>query len=268
MSGTQNLLRAWDFDPSILIGCVLLLSAYAIEHRTDLGRACWFIAGTVAMLLSLVSPLDILSDQYLFSAHMLQHLILVLIVPPLLLLGLSERFVQEVLRVPMLARIERTLGNPAIAWTIAMGTLWIWHLPALYNAALADEDVHIFEHLCFLVSATIYWWPILAPIEEARLAPMPAVVYLATGAVANSLLAILLTFAQPGLYPVYLNPNDSLGILPTIRDSWGLTPSADQQLGGLLMWIPGGMVFLGAIVRVIGRWYSAADHIGRPAAAS
>lgn len=264
----QNLIYAWDFDPSIVIGCIALLAAYAVAHRGDFAHAGWFVAGVVAMFLALVSPLDPLSDTYLFSAHMLQHLILVLIVPPLLLLGLSPRFVRAVLRVPALARIERMLGNAVVAWTIGMAMLWLWHAPYLYNATLADEGVHIFEHVCFLVSATIFWWPILAPVEEVRLAPMPAIIYLVTGALTNSILAILLTFARPGLYPAYLSPDDPLKILPMIRDSWGLTPALDQQLGGLLMWVPGGMVFLGAIVWVIARWYSTPEATVRVAPAN
>lgn len=251
-----NLLRAWDFDPSIVIGCVALLAAYAFAHRGDHSRAPWFVAGVAVMFLTLVSPLDALSDEYLFSAHMLQHLVLILIVPPLLIIGLSEKFTRSILAVPILARIERILATPAVAWTLAMAVLWIWHWPALYNVTLADENVHIFEHLCFLVTATIFWWPIFAPAAAARMEPMRAIIYLATAMVSNSVLAILLTFAKPGLYPAYLHPADSLGILSMLRDGWGLTPAADQQLGGLIMWVPGGMVFLGAIIFVMARWYS------------
>ncbi|MGC1343437.1 MAG: cytochrome c oxidase assembly protein [Candidatus Binataceae bacterium] len=265
VNASGNLLRAWDFDPSIVIGCIALLAAYAFAHRGDYSRAPWFVAGVAAMFLALVSPLDALSDQYLFSAHMLQHLILILIVPPLLILGLSEKFARSILEVPVLARIERILATPAIAWTLAMAVLWIWHWPALYDATLADENVHIFEHLCFLVTATIFWWPIFAPIARAQMEPMIAIIYLATAMVANSVLGILLTFAQPGLYSAYLHPADSLGILTMLRDGWGLTPAVDQQLGGLLMWVPGGMVFLGAIMFVMARWYSEPEVRSRTA---
>jgi len=256
VSGVGNLLRAWDFDPSIVIGCAALLAAYAFAHRDDYSRAPWFVGGVAAMFLALVSPLDALSDEYLFSAHMLQHLILILIVPPLLISGLSAKVARAIRAVPALARIETILATPAVAWTLAMATLWIWHWPALYNATLANEDVHILEHLCFLVTATIFWWPIFAPDARARMEPTHAIVYLATAMVSNSVLAILLTFAEPGLYPAYLHPVDSLGILPILREGWGLTPAADQQLGGLLMWVPGGLVFLGAIIFVMARWYS------------
>ena len=88
------------------------------------------------------------------------------------------------------------------------------------------------------------------------MAPLAAIVYLATASVSNSVLAIMLTFAAPGLYPAYTHRADSLGLLPMIRDGWGLTPAADQQLGGLLMWVPGGMVFLAAIIFVLARWYA------------
>ena len=256
MNGIGTLLRTWDFDPSIVIGCAALLGAYAFAHRGDYSRAPWFVAGVAAMFLALVSPLDVLSDEYLFSAHMAQHLILILFVPPLLIAGLSRAFVRSILAAPALARVERILSRPALAWPLAAAALWIWHWPVLYNAALASEDVHILEHLCFLVTATIFWWPIFAPVAEARMAPMAAIVYLATASVSNSVLAILLTFAAPGLYPAYTHPADSLGILPMIRDGWGLTPAADQQLGGLLMWVPGGLVFLAAIIFVLARWYA------------
>ncbi len=260
MTGIPALIRAWDFDPSIVIGSAALLIAYAATHRRDYSRAPWFVVGVAVMFLALVSPLDALSDNYLFSAHMVQHLLLILIVPPLLILGLSPRFAWSVVRVPALGKIERVLGNPFVAWTLAMLTLWIWHWPPLYNDTLASENVHIFEHLCFLVTATIFWWPIFAPIDVSRLEPLIAVIYLALAALANSALAILLTFSSSSLYPAYLHPADPLGILPMIRDGWGLSPQIDHQLGGLIMWVPGGFIFIGAIIWMIARWYMEPDR--------
>ena len=247
---------AWDFDPSIVIGCAALLAAYLVANRGDYSRLSWFIAGIVVMFLALVSPLDALADNYLFSAHMVQHMLLILVVPPLLILGLPASAVKRALQVTGVAGMERILAQPIIAWTIGVATEWVWHWPPLYNAALASEGVHVVEHLTFLVSATIFWWPIFAPLARCRLAPVAALLYLAAGAVACSLLGILLTFASPGLYPAYLNPNDVFGILGTIRDGWGITPAIDQQLGGLLMWVPGGAVFLIALLVVMARWYS------------
>jgi putative membrane protein len=250
------ILSAWDFDSSIVFGCIGLLAAYVAASRGDYARAPWFVAGVAVMFLALVSPLDALADHYLFSAHMVQHLLLILVVPPLLILGLPPRMIERLLAIRGMAKTELILRRPALAWIIGMGLEWLWHLPALYNLALGSEGIHAVEHLLFLVGATIFWWPIFAPLERCRLAPLVAMLYLAAGAVAGSLLGILLTFANPGLYPAYLKPNDVYGILGIIRDNWGITPAIDQQIGGLLMWVPGGAVFLTAILTVMARWYS------------
>ncbi|HUA36171.1 MAG TPA: cytochrome c oxidase assembly protein [Candidatus Binataceae bacterium] len=249
------MLTAWDFEPSIVIGCAALLAGYFAASPRPFSRAAWFVSGVVVMFLALVSPLDALADNYLFSAHMVQHMLLILVVPPLLILGLPATLIERALKLPGVARGERILAQPALAWTIGIATEWLWHWPAFYNAALASESLHVVEHLCFLVSAVIFWWPIFAPLARCRLAPLAAMLYLAAGALAGSLLGILLTFADAGLYPAYLKPNDVYGILSLVRDSWGITAAADQQLGGLLMWVPGGAVFLLAIIAVMARWY-------------
>jgi len=138
--------------------------------------------------------------------------------------------------------------------------LWIWHLPRLYDATLASEPLHIFEHLTFLVTATIFWWPILAPLEASRMSHGAAFAYLGAAMLATTILGILITFAPVGAYTAYLHPEDSLHILSALRDSWGLTTQSDQELGGLFMWVPGGLVYLGVIMAVLARWYRAPQH--------
>ncbi len=288
---TSRIATAWDFDPSVIIGCLALAIVYALacnltpnpfplgkgyqaKNRTLLvpsdspslkGRG-WglglFLLGDLVMLLALISPIDVLADDYLFSAHMLQHMLLVLAVPPLLILGIPRNLARSVVRVRALGTIDRVLRNPAIAWTLGMAALWVWHLPRLYDATLASEALHIFEHLVFLVTATIFWWPILAPLEDSRMSHGAAFAYLGAAMLATTILGILITFAPVGVYTAYLHPEDSLGILDALRHSWGLTTEADQELGGLLMWVPGGLVYLGAIMAVLARWYRepAAEH--------
>lgn len=261
-----RILTAWDVDPSIPIGCALLLAGWFVAHRPlrrdDLAHGGCFAAGVAVMFIALTSPVDTLGDSYLFSAHMLQHMILILVVPPLLILGLAPRFVRAVIAVPALGAIERFARRPAIAWLPAMAALWIWHLPALFDAALASEGLHIVEHLCFMVTATIFWWPILSPLESSRMPAMAALLYLFAAMLATSLLGIAITFAAPGLYPPYLHPEDTLGIAGLLRDGWGLTPEIDQELGGLLMWVPGGFAFLAAIFVVMARWYRTPEEFG------
>jgi putative membrane protein len=269
MTTWQLLFSAWHWHPSVLLGCAALLAGYAAALRFRLPRAAWwYLAGVLVLLLALLSPLHTLGDGYLFSAHMLQHLLLVQGVPPLLLLGIPRIARAQQPQAPYgpwlasFARVEQALGRPLVAWSIAIGTLWAWHVPALYNATLEHEAVHIFEHLCFLATATLFWWPIAGPLEERRLAPLVAALYLFAAMIASTVLGIILTFAPAGLYPAYLHPRDPLGILPLLRDGWGLSPAADQQLGGLLMWVPGNLVYLSALMAMLARWYAAPDEEG------
>jgi cytochrome c oxidase assembly factor CtaG len=263
-----RILAAWDPDLSVLLGCAALLLGCWAMHRGNPGRARWFIAGVVVILVALISPLDTLGDEYLFSAHMLQHLMLVLGVPPLLLLGLTPSFARRVTECRPFGEIEGVLGNPLIAWLLGLGILTLWHVPALFDAALNNEYIHILEHLCLMVSATIFWWPVLAPLPECRLAPLSMQLYLLAGAIGNSLLGIWLTFAPAGLYAPYLHPQDSLGILQLLRSGWGLTPAVDQQIGGLLMWVGGGFVFVTVMAVQVVRWLRPVGEEIAPTAAS
>lgn len=257
MSAWALLTTTWSWDPSVLLGSAALITAYFLLVRGEAhwGRALYFISGVLVVVVALESPLDELGDGYLFSAHMLQHLLLLLLAPPLLLLGLPGTFWGRLLRNPRLASVARFLARPALAWIIGMGTIWVWHAPPLYNAALADERIHIIEHLMFLVSATIFWWPALSPLREMRMAPLQGIPYLFGAAASSAVLGILLTFTPPGPYPEYLHPVDELGVLPLLRQQWGLTPGTDQQIGGLLMWVPGGLIYLSGILLSLGRWY-------------
>jgi cytochrome c oxidase assembly factor CtaG len=257
MSAWALLTTTWRWDPSVLLGSAALIIAYLLLMRGEghWGKAMSFISGVLVVVVALESPLDELGDTYLFSAHMLQHLLLLLIAPPLLLLGLPGTFWERLLRNPRIAMLARFLARPALAWVIGMGTIWVWHAPALYNAALADEGIHILEHLMFLISATIFWWPVLSPRPEMQMEPLQGIPYLFGAAASSAILGILLTFTPPGLYPQYLHPVDELRILPLLREQWGLSPRTDQQIGGLLMWVPGGLIYLSGILLSLGRWY-------------
>lgn len=260
MNLSQLLISGWDWEPSVLIGCICLILAYFVwvrpmcAPRERTKKSIYFLSAVVILFLSLVSPLDTLADDYLFSAHMLQHLLLMLAVPPLMILGTPESSARRILRWSFAAKAEGALSRPAVAWIVGVGTLAIWHLPMLYNAALASEDIHIVQHLCFLVSATIFWWPLSAPITTLRLEPPNAIAYLFLAILANTLIAAIITFAPDVFYPAYLAPKDDLGLLPMIRQGWGISPHVDQQLGGLLMWVPGCAVYFLVILSFVLHW--------------
>jgi cytochrome c oxidase assembly factor CtaG len=241
-------LSAWDWEPSIVVGCAVLGLA-AILFRERPWQTLTFLAGVLLLLVDLVSPIDTLGDVYLFSAHVLQHFLLALVIPALFVLGTPRKFAAS------LSRWDRI---PALlAWALGVGTMIVWHVPVLFNAALANDALHIAQHLSFLVTGTIFWWPILHPIEARRVPPLGAVAYLFSACTFCSILGAVLTFMPLGLYPAYLSPKDEFGILHLVRDTWGLDPKSDQQLGGLLMWVPSCLVYLSAILATAARWFSA-----------
>ena len=241
-------MNTWDWEPSVVIGCAMLAIGYLmLVRKHGWNRAPYFLTGFLLLLMDLVSPIDTLADRYLFSAHVLQHFLLALVIPPLLLLGLPA------FELRALNKLERAIGQPPVSWLLGVGVMLAWHIPALFNAALASDGLHIFQHLSLLVTGTIFWWPILGPLPDRRLPALAAVSYLFSACVCCSLLGAFLTFAPVGLYPAYLNPPAYLSPGPL----WGLDPKSDQQLGGMLMWVPGCFVYLSGILVSVARWYEA-----------
>jgi cytochrome c oxidase assembly factor CtaG len=256
MTNGQLFWEAWDFQPTVIVGCAALLLAYlwVVHFRMD-RKTALFGSGVLFMLLTLIGPLDFLGDNYLFSAHMLEHILLYLAVPPLLLLGLPPAPVQALLSIEFAAKAERFLLRPVVAWLVAVGTMWLWHLPVLYNAALNHEGIHAVEHLSLLLTGTIFFWPVFAPLQSHRISPVIGAVYIFTAMSANMLLGILLTFSPVGFYPKYMRPADGSSILQLIRTGWKLDPQSDLALGGMFMWIIGGLLYFAPLLAAISRLY-------------
>lgn len=259
MTTTGFLLRAWDPRPGVIAACVMLALAYCFAARLRLpARAASWFGGVLLVLLALVSPLDALAREYLFSVHMAQHIVLVLAAPALLLIGLPAEVVERVLRRPAAARAERILRCPAVAWPVGIGAMAFWHVPAIFNAAMAGGmTIQAAEHISLLAAGMVYWWPILSPLASSRLNPVPqAAAYLFTSCLACTAMGVLITFAPRLLYPAYASPADPDGILSLVRQGWGISPALDQQIGGVLMWVPGCLIYLSAIMAMFGRWYA------------
>ncbi len=258
MSTHDFLLSAWDWKPSVLIGCAALSLAYirAAGFRFSRRTAAWF-TGVLLIFIALVSPVDELADRYLFCVHMAKHIVFVLIAPALLLLGAPEGPFRRILRRKRIASLEQWLRTPAIAWAAGVGAMAFWHIPPVFNAALSSEPLHIIEHLTLLAAGVIYWWPLLSPVPECRMRPVPqAAGYLFTSCLACTIIGVLITFAPNLLYPAYASPPDPFGFLPVIREQWGISAAMDQSIGGLLMWVPGCLVYLTAIMAMFARWYA------------
>lgn len=252
---------SWSFDPLVLCALGASLGLYALGYRRlrwrSLARAhtrrdrqaAAFLGGWALLVVALVSPLDALGGA-LFSAHMIQHELLMIAAAPLLVLGrplgawmwaLPPRWRKAVggaVRWRPLKAAWRGITAPAGAWLLHAAALWLWHVPALFQLALLHPSMHSLQHTSFLASALLFWWTIFRhPGGAAMLSLFTTMVH--TGA-----LGALLTLS-PGLwYPLYVEPTAALGF----------DPLQDQQMGGLVMWVPGGVAYLVSALALALRW--------------
>jgi putative membrane protein len=248
MTTVQFLTSAWKWNLGVLLLSGLTIVAYVWTFGIR-RRFSYLIAGLVVFVLTLLSPLNALADGYLFSAHMLQHILLLLIVPALLLMSLP-RWVS-------LAPRSMPLVNPLVGWIAGVSAMWLWHARPLCDAAVSSKFVAALQTCSLLLLGTIFWWQVLAPRGDERLSPPGAVLYLFSACVACSVLGILITFSPVSVCPIYGQaPADQPGILNLIQTSWGITPDKDQQIGGLLMWVPMCFVYLSAIIAQLARWFA------------
>lgn len=241
----------FSVHPSTVIGILALAALYewrarrGAGHAVSLWRRLSFVGGLLAMFLALNGPLHDLSDYSLFSAHMVQHLVLTMLVPPLLIAGTPGWMLRPALRVPAVRAAARWLTTPMRAFLIFNVTFAAWHLPVLYNLAMAHHGIHIAEHLLFMATAVLMWWPLMSQMPELpRLSYPGQMLYCFVMPIPMSIVAIWITMADHLLYPAYA----------TAPRVWGILPLADQQTGGLIMWIPGGMVFYGVMSVVFFKW--------------
>ena len=258
-------LTNWTVHPSTVIGLVALGALYAWRARvaergvgagerprtgpdgdvpSGAQRAAFF-AGLLVIFCSLNGPLHDLSDYYLFSGHMVQHLLLTLFVPPLLIYGTPGGMLRPALRIRAVAAVARRITTPIACFVIFNVVIAAWHLPPLYNLAMRQHPVHVVEHLMFMASAVIMWWPYLSPLPELpRLAYPGQMLYSFLMSLPMSIVAVYITMADHVLYPAYASA-------PRV---WGISPLQDQQIGGLIMWIPGGLFFYVVMTFVFFKW--------------
>ena len=238
----------------VVIGAAVLAVAYAAGwrasgQRVQRVRAAAFGAGLASLIAALNGPLHDLAEGGVFSAHMAQHLILTLLAPPLLLAG-TPSFIADALLDGWLSRAAtrvplRALTRPLVAlaaWSIA---LFVWHLPAPYAAALDAHALHFVQHATLMGAAVLAWWPVASPSRRLPALPYAArILYLFVFGMPMTIVAAMITGAEVRLYPF-------------AHTVWALTPLEDQRLGGILMWVPAGLVPLAAFTAVFFRWAAA-----------
>ena len=251
----------WSAEPWVVAPLVLAVTLYGRGvHRLwrqagrgrgiSRGQVGCFVAGTLSLVTALMSPLDSLGGRY-FSAHMVQHEILMLVTAPLMVLARplaawawafrpdQRRRIGPALRARWWAATWSFLTDPLVAWALHALALWLWHVPALFDAALDHEGVHALQHASFLATALLFWWAVLGP--RSRAASGYALALLFTTMLHTSALGALLTLAASPWYPRY-----SL---------------ADQQLGGLVMWVPGATAYVAAALAIMARLLSPARPV-------
>ena len=271
----------WAWDPTILIGLALWTAGYILfihrdahlkgrDHPVNRLRQIAFHLGTLVAFFALVSPLDHLADNFLLSAHMVQHLLLILVAPPLWLLGLPQTLFDSIDFNHLIRSSIRWVTKPPVAYLIFNGTFLIWHIPTLYDAALMHPLVHVAEHLCFIAAAIIGWWPVLGFLP--KLAPRPIypyqMLYCFALMIPSVALAVVLTFSRNPIYTFYLRAPAVVGsiALPAFANGphlWGLSVLDDQQLAGVIMWIPGNLVYFIAFMTVFINWFRASEREDR-----
>ncbi|HJQ21709.1 MAG TPA: cytochrome c oxidase assembly protein [Gemmatimonadaceae bacterium] len=249
--GASISLTSFTVHWSTVIGLAVLAALYEWRARATPGpgvtprHRALFYSGIVTIFLSLNGWLHDLSDYYLFSAHMVQHLLLTMLVPPLLIAGTPGPMLRPALRFSWVHAAARALTRAKVSFVVFNVVLAAWHLPPLYNTAMAHHGVHIVQHLMFMTAAVLLWWPILSPLPELpRLAYPMQMLYLFLTTIPMSIVAVYITYGGTLLYPAY-------AAAPRIVR---LTPLEDQLLGGLIMWIPGGLIFFAVISVIFFRW--------------
>jgi putative membrane protein len=252
----------WNWEPGLLFGLAMQIWAYLICTVGPLRRFFpgagaptpleiqLFILGWLTLFAALVSPIDTLS-AYSLTMHMVQHILITLIAPPLMLLGTPSWLLQPLTRLPYAIPIGRWLTSPLVAFALFNIVFIGWHVPANYDLALTSQLFHILEHVMFFATAVIAWWPIFSPLDELpRSHPLAQTAFLFFQSLPATILGAIIALAQEPLYPYYTN-------VPTL---WGMSVMEDQQLAGLLMWVPASLVYFGVLTVVFIRWLSRSDR--------
>lgn len=243
-----------------IAGAIRLWRKGAIGRGLRAWEIVAFAAGWMTIVVAQVSPLAWLSEQ-LFSAHMTQHELLMLIAAPLLVLGrpmvvmmwalpaAGRQKLGALSQEPLIASPWRLLTAPLTVWALHGAALWIWHMPTLYQGALANDSLHLVQHACFLGTAALFWWTIVQG-RYGRIGYGAAVLYVFSTMLHSGLLGALITFAPGVIYPAYGRS----------APAWNISPLEDQQLAGLIMWIPFGIVFLILGLALFAAWIGESDR--------
>lgn len=264
---------AWQELPLLIFtGGIYALGLQSLWKRAGVGsgisrgRAATFGAGLLVLLIALVSPLDALSDE-IFSAHMVQHLLLMLVAAPFFVIGrftlavawaFPPRWTTKVWKEWKWKQAWKFLTLPMAIFLLHNAAIWIWHLPGPYEASLRNEWLHFLEHASFFLTAFLFWQVFVdmtEHVDRSRSTRFGLAIFLIFGTMlVSGFLGVLITFSPYVWYPVHIHDTAM----------YGLTALEDQQLAGTLMWVPAGVIYTAAALGVMGRWLYAMEALENP----
>ena len=251
----------WSFEPTIVCGLALAVVAYVLAWRRGVlsarndvtpwlksGRArpWYFAAGIIITFVALQSPIDRGGDEYLFSLHMLQHLLLMMLAPPLVLLGIVGITTPPADRFRLVRRAWWAITRPWSSVVLFNAVMLVWHIPALYDTTLATEPIHVLEHLSFIAAGAVFWWAIVDPIRgpgTKPVSPLEKIAAMVVSGIPPTVLGLIFALSPVAFYGFYVSA-------PRL---WGISAVADQSYGGVLMLGLGNIIYFVAITIVFVR---------------
>lgn len=258
----QSIYTYWSLNWPALAGIILLCILYFRYHHFTLRS--WmkpFAFSVLLVFICFFSPLHILSQQYLFAAHMIVHVLLLLVVGPLLVVSLQgeQKHPAFILKIS-----EALYKRPAIGWITGVGIMWFWHFPVVFNYAMnightspvAGAVITSLESISLLVAGMLFGWSLISPLKEYRLPALHSVVYLFTACIGCSILGLLITFAPAGMFRHFLSSYDSLGFNTMILNDWQINQAMDQQIAGLIMWVPCCLLYVVYALYLLIVWFN------------
>ncbi len=258
----QSVFSYWSFSASSLILLALMCILYLYIINFKFNKQLWcFLAAIILIVICGNSPLNFIGENYLFSAHMLSHVLLLLIAAPLLVASIhsENKFKQFFLFIS-----KKIHQAPLASWLIGVGIMWIWHVPYVFNMmmpmhGMKDNSMLMgilmnINMISLLIGGMIFCLPIINPYKKYRITSLTQVLYLSSACVFCSLLGLLITFASAGTYTSYIS-NDMGGFLSVIRNQWNISIANDQQMAGLIMWVPCCFIYLTASMVILIKWF-------------
>jgi putative membrane protein len=258
----NSLISYWHLD-IFMVGFLISICClyYFIQGFADHKKSKYFLFGYGLIIISVASPLHFLGENYLMSAHMTSHVILILLAAPLLVAGIPDNGNKKIMRFS-----AWLVNHPWLPWAAGVCVMWFWHIPAVFNRLFQPADsgnavtAHIsilsdFHSITLVLAGMLFSWPVVGPVKGKRLMTVNAVLYLSAACIFCSILGLMITFAPAGVYTHFENITDHYGFLQMIRNEEGISVLVDQQIAGLIMWVPGCLIYLTASIFLLMKWF-------------